>query len=331
LPPPREAPSGWRGAGRRAGLDSVVTQIATTNLEEAQRLTKELPPNTLSGASSVIAGALVKQSPESALEWAATLPDGTTKASAYAGIARDHPGEPVAKTAGSMAALTLLELGKPQEALAQADRFLVDYADGTAVAADSAVADVRAIRAEALLASGDAAAAAAAYRDLVARAAGTNATPPAQLARWRLRQGVALVAARQWAAAHDALAAAWAGLEGDPAAEAAAFNRMHDAYHEHLGIIQKAVPMLNAEREAAEAVSDRIQVLGISAMIALGALMMLIIGGGVFILRRRIVRPIEGITRYMGDLAEGHYEQPVPFMGRSDELGDMAKSVATFR
>jgi TolA-binding protein len=152
------------------------------------------------------------------------LPDGAGRAeaaTAYAGIARDHPGEPVAKTAGSMAALTLLELGKPQEALAQADRFLVDYADGTAVAADSAVADVRAIRAEALLASGDAAAAAAAYRDLVARAAGTNATPPAQLARWRLRQGVALVAARQWAAAHDALAAAWAGLEGDPAAEAA--------------------------------------------------------------------------------------------------------------
>ncbi len=77
------------GAGRRAGLDSVVTQIATTNLEEAQRVAKELPPNTLSGAGSVIAGALVKQSPEGALEWAGTLPDGATKASAYAGIARE--------------------------------------------------------------------------------------------------------------------------------------------------------------------------------------------------------------------------------------------------
>jgi hypothetical protein len=77
------------GPGRKAGLDSVVTQIATTNLEEAQRLAKELPANTLSGAGSVIAGALVKQSPESALEWTATLPDGPTKASAYAGIARE--------------------------------------------------------------------------------------------------------------------------------------------------------------------------------------------------------------------------------------------------
>ena len=77
------------GPGRRAGLDSVVTQIATTNLEEAQRLAKELPANTLSGAGSVIAGTLVKESPESALEWAGTLPAGTTRASAYAGIARE--------------------------------------------------------------------------------------------------------------------------------------------------------------------------------------------------------------------------------------------------
>ncbi len=77
------------GPGRKAGLDSVVTQIATTNLEEAQRLAKELPANTLSGAGSVIAGALVRQSPETALGWASVLPDGTTKASAYAGIARE--------------------------------------------------------------------------------------------------------------------------------------------------------------------------------------------------------------------------------------------------
>jgi hypothetical protein len=87
------------GPGRKIGLDSVVTQVATTNLEEAQRLAKELPPNTLSGAGSVIAGALVRQSPESALEWAATLPEGTTKASAYAGIAREWAGRDVTAAA----------------------------------------------------------------------------------------------------------------------------------------------------------------------------------------------------------------------------------------
>lgn len=152
------------------------------------------------------------------------LPDDAGKAeaaAAYVGIARDHPGEPAAKTARSMAALALLELGKPQEAVAQADLFLADHADGAAAAAGSAVADVRAIRAEALLAAGDAAAAATAYRDLIASAEATGATSTAQMARWRLRHGVTLVAARQWAAAHDALAAARAGLAGDAAAEAA--------------------------------------------------------------------------------------------------------------
>ena len=118
---------------------------------------------------------------------------------------------------------------------------------------------------------------------------------------------------------------------GDVAGEQAAFNRMHDVYHEHLEIIRKAVPMITAEREAAEAQSDKVQALGITAMIALGGLMVLIISGGVLILRRHVVRPIEAITRYMGELAGGHYEKTVPFLGRGDELGDMAKSVATFR
>ncbi len=118
---------------------------------------------------------------------------------------------------------------------------------------------------------------------------------------------------------------------GDIAAEDAAFTRMHDVYHEHLALIQKAVPMITAEREAAEAESDRVQAIGIGAMFALGALMALIIVGGIYILRRRVVRPVEAITRYMGQLADGHYEGKVPFLGREDELGDMAKSVATFR
>jgi hypothetical protein len=87
------------GPGRKIGLDSVVTQFATGNLEEAMRIAKELPPNTLSGAGSVIAGALVRESPESALAWAATLPDGTTKAAAYAGIAREWAGRDVAAAA----------------------------------------------------------------------------------------------------------------------------------------------------------------------------------------------------------------------------------------
>jgi len=152
-------------------------------------------------------------------------------AAAYAAIVKDHPDEPAAKAALSMTALAQLELGNPAEALAAADRFLARYAtakpeaSGSAApsaasdkpaAADPMVADVRAIRAEALLARGDAAAAAVAYSELVAGAGDR----PQDLPRWRLRQGAALAKAAQWRKAHETLAAAAAGLEGEAAAEA---------------------------------------------------------------------------------------------------------------
>ena len=140
-------------------------------------------------------------------------------AAAYVQIVTDHPDEPAAKTALSMAALALLEVGKPNEAVAQADHFLKKYAavDTT----DRTVADIKAIRAEAILAKGDAAAAAAAYADLIASAGVPPKAEPARLARWRLRQGVALVTAKQWQPAHDALSAAAGGLTAAAAAEAA--------------------------------------------------------------------------------------------------------------
>jgi TolA-binding protein len=150
------------------------------------------------------------------------MPDGKGRndaAAAYAQIVTDYPDEPAAKTAGSMAALALLEVGKPEEALAQADRFLKAYAGQEKT--DASVTDVKAIRAEAILARGDAAAAAAAYQALIGSAAGPPPVAPERLARWRLRQGVAFVAAKQWQAAHEALAAAASGLTDDAAAEAA--------------------------------------------------------------------------------------------------------------
>jgi len=77
------------GPSRKAGIDSVVGQIAASNLEEAQKLVAQLPPNTVSTAGSVIAAALLKQSPEQALAWATVLPEGQSKDSAYRGLARE--------------------------------------------------------------------------------------------------------------------------------------------------------------------------------------------------------------------------------------------------
>ena len=137
---------------------------------------------------------------------------GADAIAAFTAVADRHPKTPSAAPATSMAALALLQAGKPNESLARAEAFLIQHAGG---ATGEAVADVRAIRAEALLALGKKADAAAAYRELVA-AAPTSAKRPA----WELRQGTALAAAGAWAEAHQALAAAGGKLTGDRQAEA---------------------------------------------------------------------------------------------------------------
>jgi len=135
-------------------------------------------------------------------------------AAAYAAILEKHPEDPVAKTALSMTALHLLELGKAAESIAQADRFLKKYPPA-AGSTDEAIIDVKTIRAEALLAKGDNAGSAAAYHELVA------AHPQAaQLATWQSREGAALIADKQWQKAHEVLAAAIPKLKDSAAAEA---------------------------------------------------------------------------------------------------------------
>jgi cellulose synthase operon protein C len=131
---------------------------------------------------------------------------------AFAAVADRYPNTPSAGPATSMAALALLRAGKPAESFARADAFLVKHAKA---AAAEAVADVRAIRAEALLAQGEHAAAAAAYRELI------DASPKSpKRPAWQSREGAALAAAGKWQEAHAALAAAAPGLRATSQAEA---------------------------------------------------------------------------------------------------------------
>jgi TolA-binding protein len=133
-------------------------------------------------------------------------------AAAYAAIAENYPEAPAAATALSMTALALLEARKPADAIAKADAYLAKHA---AQAPAEAVLDVRAIRAEALLAQGKNAPAADAYRELI----GQN-PQAARRPAWQLREAAALLADKQWQRAHEALVAAAAGLKGEQQAEA---------------------------------------------------------------------------------------------------------------
>ena len=132
-------------------------------------------------------------------------------ATAYAAIADRHPDSPAGAGEASMAALAYLEQQKPAEALTRAEAFLARHAKP----GEETTLDIRAIRAEALLGLGKTAAAADAYRELVAAAERSPKRPA-----WQVRQGVALAAEKDWQRAHDLLAPLLATVSGDLQAEA---------------------------------------------------------------------------------------------------------------
>jgi hypothetical protein len=76
-------------AVRNAGLDVVVSKLAATRLEEAQRVLAELPPNSLVQGAGLVAAGLVRQSPQKAVEWAQNLPEGPSRDAVYGSIAKE--------------------------------------------------------------------------------------------------------------------------------------------------------------------------------------------------------------------------------------------------
>jgi methyl-accepting chemotaxis protein len=69
------------------------------------------------------------------------------------------------------------------------------------------------------------------------------------------------------------------------------------------------------------------------AMVEAGmiAMFLLIIGGISLLVARSITKPIHGMSRAMGELANGNLEAAVPGIGRGDEIGEMAGAVEVFR
>lgn len=68
---------------------------------------------------------------------------------------------------------------------------------------------------------------------------------------------------------------------------------------------------------------------GLATITAAIAVLTLI--GGLLIFRRRAILPLVKLSHYMIALAEGDQQAEVPFAKRTDEMGDMARSVAVFR
>jgi len=61
------------------------------------------------------------------------------------------------------------------------------------------------------------------------------------------------------------------------------------------------------------------------------AVALLFAGAAWFVLSRAIAAPIDGMSAFMGRLAEGHYDEATAGQNRRDEIGMMARSVEFFR
>ncbi|WP_413711697.1 methyl-accepting chemotaxis protein [Rhizobium sp. Rhizsp82] len=83
---------------------------------------------------------------------------------------------------------------------------------------------------------------------------------------------------------------------------------------------------LNAARASAETFQSARVILLAAVVFAL-----IIIVGAIFNALVGIARPITGITQAMRSLAEGDTSSPIPYAGRTDEVGSMASAVEVFR
>jgi len=117
----------------------------------------------------------------------------------------------------------------------------------------------------------------------------------------------------------------------DTAAAARSMTALTSIYQAHRKIIDDVVVKANAFDAASEAEAKAQLRTYRTMMFGGSALVLAIIVAGLLAIRRRVVSPIFQMTAYMAELAAGRYEKPVPFAGRADEIGDMAKSVEVFR
>ncbi|MEO3428792.1 methyl-accepting chemotaxis protein [Pelagibius sp. CAU 1746] len=105
-------------------------------------------------------------------------------------------------------------------------------------------------------------------------------------------------------------------------------ERMLDAANRDLTELAQLAKELTARN--AEAVDSAFD-FTLMALMAGTAIAMLFAAAAWFVLSRAIATPINGMSAFMGGLAEGHYDEQTANQDRGDEIGMMAKSVEFFR
>jgi len=132
-----------------------------------------------------------------------------------------------------------------------------------------------------------------------------------------------------WAIVYDHFLPASRAADG--AAAATALGELQPVFQAHAdavaGFSQLAAAFLEMAELKARATDERISNLTLLA----GAVSIVIFLGGLSLFRRRTIVPLTDMKDYMRVLADGDYSVEVPHADRTDEIGEMAQSVAYFR
>jgi methyl-accepting chemotaxis protein len=111
----------------------------------------------------------------------------------------------------------------------------------------------------------------------------------------------------------------------------AAYSQLTDVYSAHRTVIDELVEKANKQNSELEAIGaerDR----NISYVVwGVSGLVLIIVIGGLTGLAFGVVRPLVRITTAMERIAIGELDVDVPFAGRRDEIGSMAKALAVFK
>lgn len=117
----------------------------------------------------------------------------------------------------------------------------------------------------------------------------------------------------------------------DTAAAAQSFDRMTANFLGHRHIIEQAVTRtqdFTGGLETASASQSRV----LTALVAGTALILLgLVVTAIIMLRRFVTAPVIETFDYLYQLTHGNYEIEVPYVGRDDEIGQMAQAIATLR
>lgn len=87
-----------------------------------------------------------------------------------------------------------------------------------------------------------------------------------------------------------------------------------------------ALVMEQQEADLIRPVNNMLRTMLLGAVLSVAGLALV-----VFFLARNLARPLTGTVDAMAAIARGQYDQSIPGLGRRDEVGDIARALATFR